>query len=377
MNPDTVPKGNILIVDDTPDNLRLLSSTLTARGYKVRSAINGAMALMGAQAAPPDLILLEIKMPDMDGYEVCQRLKENQQTREIPVIFISALNEVLDKVKAFTSGGVDYIQKPFHVEEVLARIENQLTIRRLQVQLQAQNHQLQQTQADLLQALEQERSLLRRIEEMAAIEERNRIAREIHDSLGHSLTALNVQLQAVATLLLTAPAQAQSFLTQAQRLGTTAMQEVRQSVRTLRADEQAEQPLEEMIAALAEEFRQVTGITPTVDIHLAKPVSLCISKALYRIVQEALTNISKYAQATRVQIHLVTTGDSLPDGSDRICLTLADNGQGFDCHQETTGFGLQGMQERVAASDGEFLLTTAPGAGCQIKVELPLSGVLP
>jgi signal transduction histidine kinase len=102
-----------------------------------------------------------------------------------------------------------------------------------------------------------------------------------------------------------------------------------------------------------------------------------LALTLYRIVQEALTNISKYAQATQVQIHLVTTGDSLQEGSDRICLTLEDNGQGFNCHQETTGFGLQGMQERVAALDGEFHLTTAPGAGCQIKVELPLLKVLP
>ena len=114
MNPTS--KGDILIVDDTPDNLRLLSSTLTEAGYKVRSVINGTMALMGAQAAPPDLIVLDIKMPDMDGYEVCQRLKQHQNTREIPVIFVSALDDVFDKVKAFNSGGVDYIQKPFHIE---------------------------------------------------------------------------------------------------------------------------------------------------------------------------------------------------------------------------------------------------------------------
>jgi two-component system, sensor histidine kinase and response regulator len=131
MNSPDASKGNILIVDDTPDNLRLLSSALSEREYKVRSVINGEMALMGAQAAPPDLIMLDIKMPDMDGYEVCQRLKENQQTCEIPVIFISALDEVFDKVKAFTSGGVDYIQKPFHIEEVLARIENQLSSSKL------------------------------------------------------------------------------------------------------------------------------------------------------------------------------------------------------------------------------------------------------
>jgi predicted ATPase/signal transduction histidine kinase/tRNA A-37 threonylcarbamoyl transferase component Bud32 len=231
----------------------------------------------------------------------------------------------------------------------------------------------ERTQA-LQQALEQERSLKQRIEEMAAIEERNRIAREIHDSLGHSLTALNVQLQAAVSLLLSNPTQAQSFLTQAQRLGTTAMQEVRQSVKALRADEQVEQPLEETIATLAEEFRQVTGITPIVHIHLMKPVAISISKTIYRIVQEALTNISKYAQATQVQIRLVMTGDSLQDGeAERVCLEIQDNGKGFSCDRTTGGFGLQGMQERIAALDGEFHLTTAPGLGCQIQVKIPLS----
>ncbi|HEY9798690.1 MAG TPA: hybrid sensor histidine kinase/response regulator [Leptolyngbyaceae cyanobacterium] len=141
-------KGNILIVDDTPENLRLLSNVLTERGYKVRSVINGAMALMGAKAAPPDLILLDINMPDMNGYEVCEALKADEQTREIPVIFISALDEVLDKVKGFAVGGRDYITKPFQLEEVLARIENHLTIRNLQQQLQEQNQRLQQEISD-------------------------------------------------------------------------------------------------------------------------------------------------------------------------------------------------------------------------------------
>ena len=140
------PKGNILIVDDTPENLRLLSNALTERGYKVRSVINGAMALMGAKAAPPDLILLDINMPQMNGYEVCEALKADEQTCEIPVIFISALDEVLDKVRAFTVGGRDYISKPFQFEEVLARIENQLTIRHLQQQLQEKNWFLQQSE---------------------------------------------------------------------------------------------------------------------------------------------------------------------------------------------------------------------------------------
>lgn len=136
-------RGNILIVDDTPENLQVLSATLCDRGYKVRGVINGKMAIRAAISSSPDLILLDIKMPEMNGYEVCTQLKSQPQTSEIPVIFISALDEVLDKVKAFEIGGVDYITKPFQVEEVLARVEHQLTIKRLQKELIARNIELQ------------------------------------------------------------------------------------------------------------------------------------------------------------------------------------------------------------------------------------------
>ncbi|WP_448561236.1 sensor histidine kinase [Trichothermofontia sp.] len=136
--------ASILIVDDTPDNLRLLSKLLSQRGYEVRKAINGPMALASAQADRPDLILLDIRMPEMDGYEVCQHLKASKITQDIPVIFLSALDDVLDKVKAFGVGGVDYITKPFQMEEVLARIHTQLRLRHLQQQLAEHNQQLQQ-----------------------------------------------------------------------------------------------------------------------------------------------------------------------------------------------------------------------------------------
>jgi PAS domain S-box-containing protein len=137
-------KASILIIDDTPENLNLLSEILTQQGYKVRSVTKGSSGIRGAQAVPPDLILLDVNMPEMNGYEVCQQLKASDRTRDIPVIFISAMGDVLDKVKAFSVGGVDYITKPFQVEEVLARLETHLTIRHLQQQLQQQNLQLQQ-----------------------------------------------------------------------------------------------------------------------------------------------------------------------------------------------------------------------------------------
>jgi adenylate cyclase len=131
-NQPNTGRDNILVVDDTPNNLRLLSTLLMEQGYEVGKAINGQMALKSAQAAPPDLILLDINMPEMNGYEVCSLLKANPQTRDIPVIFISALDEVLDKVKAFSVGGVDYITKPFQSEEVLARVRTHLNIQALQ-----------------------------------------------------------------------------------------------------------------------------------------------------------------------------------------------------------------------------------------------------
>jgi diguanylate cyclase (GGDEF)-like protein len=148
--------GDILIVDDMPNNLRFLSTTLTEQGYKVRSVTEGLMALTVAEAAKPDLILLDIMMPNIDGYEVCQRLKANEKTCDIPVIFLSALDEVLDKVKAFSVGGVDYITKPFQLEEVLARIQTHLSLRFAQKEISQLNAELEQRVRQRTVQLEQE-----------------------------------------------------------------------------------------------------------------------------------------------------------------------------------------------------------------------------
>ncbi|MEG3838367.1 response regulator [Microcoleus sp. Z1_A1] len=147
--PTPVLKGNILIVDDIPANLQLLAQILSQQGYKTRTAPDGKLALRSIELTPPDLILLDIMMPGMDGYQVCQALKASPTTKDIPVIFISALNEVLDKVKAFEVGGIDYITKPFHEQEVLARVSNQLVQRQLFQQTQSYAQQLEQTVTEL------------------------------------------------------------------------------------------------------------------------------------------------------------------------------------------------------------------------------------
>jgi DNA-binding response OmpR family regulator len=138
-----IAKANILVVDDTPHNLHLLSTTLTQQGFEVKGVINGLMALRVARSASPDLILLDITMPDMNGYEICQELKADSQTKDIPVIFLSALDDAIDKVKAFSVGGIDYITKPFQVEEVLARINNQLTLQAAKAEIRQLNAELE------------------------------------------------------------------------------------------------------------------------------------------------------------------------------------------------------------------------------------------
>jgi putative two-component system response regulator len=135
MSETKLETGNIVIVDDNSNNLRVLSEMLQQAGHKVRPAVSGPLALQSIKRLPPDLILLDIRMPGMDGYEVCRRLKANEKLGEIPVIFISALHETEGKVTAFNAGGVDYISKPFQIEEVLARVQAHLRLYRMQQNL--------------------------------------------------------------------------------------------------------------------------------------------------------------------------------------------------------------------------------------------------
>ncbi len=143
MSGEKINAGDVLIVDDAPEDLTILRKMLEEKNYRVRPAINGEIALRAVSSSQPEIILLDIRMPEMDGYEFCQQLKSGEKTKSVPVIFISALAELNDKVKAFSLGGVDYITKPFQDKEVLARVKTHLTIRRLQQHLEEKNDKLQ------------------------------------------------------------------------------------------------------------------------------------------------------------------------------------------------------------------------------------------
>ncbi|MEB3280712.1 MAG: hybrid sensor histidine kinase/response regulator [Lyngbya sp.] len=158
-------KASILIVDDLEDNLLFLTHILAEEGYSVQSAVNGYSALDIAFQHPPDLILLDIMMPDINGYEVCCRLKADPRTEDIPIIFISALNEVFDRVKAFSKGAVDYLTKPIQTPELLSRVTSHLTVHNLQKELKAKNAELTQ----LVQDLQTTQTQLIESEKMAAL----------------------------------------------------------------------------------------------------------------------------------------------------------------------------------------------------------------
>jgi len=217
----------------------------------------------------------------------------------------------------------------------------------------------------LATANEKLRQYALKIENQATLEERNRIAREIHDSLGHSLTALNLQLETALKLSKSDIPRAMTFLATAKELGSKALQDVRQSVSTMRFHPLQGQSLEQVIYGLAADFQRSNGILPHCQISVISPLSMEISTSIYRIIQESLTNISKYAEATEINLELTTTLENLK-------LIIQDNGKGFDLGQNTTGFGLQSMRDRILALGGEFEINTHPGAGCQIIVQVTL-----
>ncbi|AKG20806.1 hybrid sensor histidine kinase/response regulator [Calothrix sp. 336/3] len=183
----------IVVIDDTPANLHLLTNLLKENGYLVRPFPSGKLGIVGIQHAAPALILLDIQMPNMNGYEVCQQLKANETTRDIPVIFISALDEILDKVKAFTVGGVDYITKPFQTEEVLARISTHLDLSRLQKLLKQENYLQAQQLAEQNRQLQKINRLLEKTNE--ELIQSTRLKDEFLATMSHELrTPLNAIL---------------------------------------------------------------------------------------------------------------------------------------------------------------------------------------
>ncbi|MBE9046776.1 diguanylate cyclase, partial [Pleurocapsales cyanobacterium LEGE 10410] len=181
-------KAKILVVDDQPENIHLLSNALSDRGYEVKGVVNGEMALIAANSVVPDLILLDVAMPGLDGYQVCERLKAQETTRDIPIIFLSASNDLIDRIKALSLGGMDYINKPFQIDEVLLRINNQLELQAAQREILKLNIELEQRIQERTAQLEAaNRKLTREIKERREVTKLLQKSEEKLESILNSL----------------------------------------------------------------------------------------------------------------------------------------------------------------------------------------------
>ena len=223
-----------------------------------------------------------------------------------------------------------------------------------------------QSRTQLITANRRLREYALKIENQATLQERNRIAREIHDSVGHYLTAQSIQLENTAVFLTEDRIKAAHHLAKARQLGKDALANIRASVATLRQNPVTEKSLKIGITTLIKEFQSNTNIAIASQVSLLSTLPIEINTALYRIVQEALTNITKHSQADQVQLYIKQTPE-------KVLLSIEDNGCGFNQNHNTTGFGLRGMEERTLALGGDFKIVSSLAQGCQIKVEIPLA----
>jgi two-component system sensor histidine kinase/response regulator len=380
----------ILIVDDSLTSLSLLARILSGQGYRVRVANSGEHALESVQFKCPDLILLDIMMPGMDGFELCRCFKADEQTQDVPIIFLSALNTAEDKLQAFAIGGVDYVTKPFQPQEVLARVNTHISILRLQRELSRHNADLRREIAerrqveqelvryrDHLEELVQERTaeleqqrvhlqaLAARLAE-AEEAERRRLASELHDQAGQNLTALSMSLHRLRGKL---PDEATARLEEALDLvdGTSAC--IRKLMVELRPPVLDDYGLMAALQWYGEQFSRQAALAVVVEGEETSPrLPPALEIALFRIVQEALNNILKHAAASRVTVRLSSTAEG-------IRLVVADDGIGFDPMtlqgpDGRKGWGLRTMRERAQAVGGQLRVESTPGQGTRVVIEI-------
>jgi signal transduction histidine kinase len=424
-------KANILVVDDTPDNLRLLSAMLTSQGYEVRKALSGKMALTACQMVLPDVILLDINMPEMDGYEVCRQLKANDKTRPIPVIFISALDDVLDKVQAFDVGGVDYITKPFHGVEVVLRIENQLNLCLLQNKLQEKNTLLQKALDDLKASQVQ---MIQR-EKMAALGQLVAgIAHEVNNPISFIYGNLEYAGQYVLDLVNLIEAYQQEYPNPTPRIQQIVKQidlnflindqqnlmgamfrgaeRIRSIVEALqnfsRLDEaqmkqvDVHEGIDSTLVMLQHRLKETTN-RPAIEVvkeYGDLPLVICYVSELNQVFMHLLNNaidaLEEHYEQQNSNYRLPITNDQLPSihirtmltTSDTVKICIADNGPGvcesvltriFDPFFTTkppgkgSGLGLAiSYQIIVQKHQGKLTCASAPGEGAEFIIEIPL-----
>jgi len=374
--------ADILIVDDIPANIQLLSQVLSENGYKVRKLISGQRALKAVELQAPDLILLDIKMPGMDGYEVCRQLKASEATCDIPIIFISALDDVFDKVKGFEAGGADYIIKPFEPVEVLARVSAQLKMQRLQQQLRCANVQLAAQNVQLSQEIQERQQAEANLRMLL-----HAVSHDLRSPLSGMSLLLRSRLNDAGSNIVidrrTVEVMVQSCLRQLQLIESlTATQQL-----DVKSASLAMKPLS--LPALVQNI--LIERLPILNQHRVKvkqlfaadlPLVNADAQQLWRVFGNLIDNAVKYNQSG-----FILTVEAKKEG-ERVRCTVADNGAGISPQQcarlfepytrgvgvslrQGLGLGLYICRQIVEAHGGEIGVDSELGKGARFWLTLP------
>lgn len=369
------PVPNILVVDDTPANLQLLAMMLKERGYRVRPVPGGRLALQAVRRETPDLILLDINMPEMNGYEVCEQLKADDALKDIPVLFISALDETTDKIKAFAAGGVDYVTKPFQFEEVEARVQTHLRLRRLQIEQKDRNRQLQD-QYDRLQKLEQLRDNLTHM-----------IVHDMRSPLMGIFGNLEYAMQQCALL----PEDCQASLSDAMASSRKLVDMVSSLLDVSRL-EAGQMPVRYTPYDLRTGVRDAVAMLGGTLLH--HPVSIqetpadvgamCDTALIQRVLANLLGNAAKFSPpGSPILIEFEDPPDLLrvsvrdrgpgipPESHARIFEKFVQVDSGDPDPRHSTGLGLTFCKLAVEAHGGQIGVESAPGQGSRFWFTLP------
>ena len=366
--------ATVMVVDDNVTNLQLLEMLLRTRGYEVRPFNRGRAALEAAARTPPDVILLDVAMPEMDGYEVCRRLKADEKLAAIPVIFISALSATRDKIKGFACGGVDYVTKPFQIEEVHARVETHYKLRKLQIQLEQQNGTLQDNYDQL-----------RKLEEL-----RDNLTHMVVHDMRSPLAIVQMSLEMLKTTLtgLNAP---EGKLLDGALLAAKTMNRMTTQLLDVSRLEAGQMPLNKAACDLAPIAQAaLEAIAPLLgDRHAVLDVrepltALCDAVLLRRVLDNLLSNALKFTPPGKeITISIAREGDAAQ-------LAVADTGPGIPekYHQKIfekfsqvegeqqskgTGLGLTFCKLTAEAHGGKIGVESEVGRGSTFWFTLPLA----
>jgi signal transduction histidine kinase len=345
--------STVLIVDDNPTARETLVAMLEGEGYDLHLAKDGIQALDMLKQLQPDLILLDVMMPGMDGFEVCRRIRAAPHVAEVPIILLTALDDRDSLLRGIESGADDFLSKPADRRELMARVR---TITRL----------------NRYRTLTEQRENIRRMAERvvaAQEEERQHISRELHDDLGQALTT---HLIALRNLQQDLSLSTQILFERLQSLYDQSYEifvKIRSIARDLRPPVLDTLGLKVALQTYCTEFTRRTHL-PVVfesESHLP-PLPDMYNITLYRTLQEALTNVVKHAQASQVWVDL-----GMED--DRVTLTVQDNGLGLtDKQPGSNGIGLAGLRERITIAGGVLTISSTPRRGTILSAQFPLPG---